>query len=244
MLHEHERTYSVVGRLGQPPFGRGVRENYRVVATALEAGLRRLGLDLHAEDNPRVSLAAQHPDRHGAGPACFGSLSSHEISIRRLKLVGSAQLRRRGAFLQHGSILLRSDAGRLARAVGTREPPTGFTDLERAMGRPIDPSRLDRLLIEAFEACFSARLQPAELTAEELDRATWLRRRKYGSTEWTLEARAPSIGLVSRIRSHVHILPALPAAGCVASSRNTPGIPSSKRLASDANGSPEYTHDF
>ena len=123
------------------------------------------------------------------GASCFAIPSAHEITVEGQKLVGSAQLRRRGAFLQHGSILLRSDPGRLARATGDKEASERFTDLEQALGRDVERQELEGALISALEAEFNVTLKPGELTAEEIETATRLYGWKYCSTAWTHDAR-------------------------------------------------------
>ena len=189
VLHEAERTYAVIGRLRAVPFGGGVLATYAQLALALAAGLRRVGLD--ALETGRRPAG---PARHGpsADPACFATLSSHEIAVDGRKLVGSAQLRRRDGFLQHGSIPLRTDPGRLARSVGGAADGAAelrFTDLESALGRPISAADLDRALIEGFEESLSVRMEPGQLTPGEQERAVRLRAEKYVDPDWTLHGR-------------------------------------------------------
>jgi len=185
VLHDRERTYSIVGLLRENPFGGGVVETYRRIAEALVIALVDVGA------NPRIEPAAPPNRKSTAGGevACFGVVSSHEITSGGRKLVGSAQLRRRGAFLQHGSIPLRSDAGHFARASGIASPAGSATDLETAAGTAVAAERLDASLLAAFETRFQARLVPGGLTAEERIDATRLYSWKYCSTAWTHEGR-------------------------------------------------------
>ena len=186
VLHEYERTYAVIAPLRSPPFSGSVREIYAKIARALRLALRRLGLDARA----LVGQAAPGPGRRrDADTACFGSRSNHEISVDGRKLVGSAQLRRRSAFLQHGSILLQADPARLAQAIGLVAPPAGYTDLYRALGRHAVPSEVDRVLVDAFSETFSAEMDAEELTPREAQQAERLRSQKYHSREWTLAGR-------------------------------------------------------
>lgn len=178
VLHEHERTYAVIAGLGCEPFAAGVLENYNRVATALEAAMRLLGANAGA-----VSRAG---GRHqGGGPACFDLISAHEIAVAGSKLIGSAQLRRRRAFLQHGSILIDSDPERLARALGEEPRPARFTDLRTVLGRRPGAEEVDRSVIAAFEECFGTELRPGDLSGEELLRASELMQDKYSSDGWT-----------------------------------------------------------
>ncbi len=185
VLHEHERTYAVVGRLDRPPFHRGVVETYRAIARAVELALRSLGIAASAD----AAGEAPDPRRLRDGPSCFSSVTAHEIVVGPLKLVGAAQLRRREAFLQHGTILVRSDAARLARALG-QPRCAGFTDVERELGHPIDEAQLDAALIEAMARTFGTPLVARTLDDAERSAALRLSRDKYASPDWTLHARS------------------------------------------------------
>jgi len=188
VLHERERTYAVVGRLDRPPFGGGVLATYREIARALEHGLRGAGIDARAtEPSPQAPAASARP-----AAACFGTLSTHEISVQGRKLVGSAQLRRGGAFLQHGSIPWKLDASRLARLLGEAVDADRLVDLDRAAARELTPERLDRALVSGFSRRFGVQLVPGELSAQEALLATRLRAWKHLSARWTLEGRASS----------------------------------------------------
>jgi len=184
VLHEHERTYAVCGPLHRAPFPQGVLDTYRRLSEALESALRRLGVEAHAV--PGRGATATQSDG-AADPSCFASTSAHEISVGGRKLVGSAQLRRHGGFLQHGSILLHADAERLAGVLGGSAASQHFTDLATVLGREPEPRQLDQALVEAMQERFDVRLEPGRLSAWELQRATELYTWKYLSLAWTLE---------------------------------------------------------
>jgi len=178
VLHEFERTYAVVGALGVPPFEGGPIATYRTIAEALRRGLTRLG----------VAAMAVEP-RRGApretATACFERVGAWELVANGRKLVGSAQARRRGAFLQHGSIPLRSDPSRLASVLGVPVDASRFIDLVRAGGSAIDPAALDRACVDGFEETFGVRLLRGTLKESEALRAAELRCWKYDSIAWT-----------------------------------------------------------
>jgi len=75
-------------------------------------------------------LAPAHPPiRPSAHPAsCFSCSVGGEILVRGRKLVGSAQVRRGDAFLQHGSILL---------AAAQSPSFNGGTTLAEVLGRTV-----------------------------------------------------------------------------------------------------------
>ena len=108
--HEHEVTYAVAAPIAV--FG-SLRDAYRQIHERLAAALRSLGIP--------TSLAPYRPTvRPSDGPtSCFAAPVGGEIIVRGRKVVGSAQVRRRDAFLQHGSILL--DGALLGRPVSFEE---------------------------------------------------------------------------------------------------------------------------
>ena len=96
--HEHEVTYAVVATIES--FG-SLRQAYCEIHTRLARAIRALGAD------PVLAPAAHRPISPSAHPGCcFAAPVGGEILVNGRKLVGSAQVRKRDAFLQHGSILL------------------------------------------------------------------------------------------------------------------------------------------
>lgn len=119
--HEHELTYAVVAPIAL--FG-SLRQAYCEIHTRLARALRALGVET-------VLAPAHLPIRPSAHPAsCFAAPVGGEILVQGRKLVGSAQMRRGDAFLQHGSILLAGSQ----QAVGAR---TSETTLAAVLGRAV-----------------------------------------------------------------------------------------------------------
>jgi lipoate-protein ligase A len=186
ILHDRELTYSVVAREDDPVVGGSVLESYRKISMALVAGLRRLGLP--AEMSPPRS----HPQAvHTA--ACFDASSDYEVTLYGRKVIGSAQVRRGGALLQHGAILLEVD---LDRQVGVLFPPPGMSReelaaqlrsrliaLSEALGRPLSPEELASALRSGIEEAWGVELREGELTPGERLRVAALRE-KYRSPAW------------------------------------------------------------
>jgi lipoate-protein ligase A len=97
ILHAEELTYSVVGPSPSPLFGDSLHSCYMKINEALVAFLRDLGHDAEisgGEDRSEMKQAV-----------CFKSAGQHEIRVAGRKIIGSAQRRTDGVFLQHGSIL-------------------------------------------------------------------------------------------------------------------------------------------
>ena len=112
--HDREVTYAVAAPA--TTFG-PLRQTYHEIHTMLAAALGALGA--------RVSLAADRPAAGVGAGACFASAAGGEvIAPDGGKVVGSAQVRSGGAFLQHGSILLSAGQDLVASVtVGRAEPP-------------------------------------------------------------------------------------------------------------------------
>jgi lipoyl(octanoyl) transferase len=112
--HEHELTYAVAAPIAT--FG-SLRAAYHAIHERLAMALRSLGTDATlASYRP----TARPPDRPFP---CFTAAVGGEVIIGGRKIVGSAQVRRGGAFLQHGSILL--DGRQVAGAATTLSAELG-----------------------------------------------------------------------------------------------------------------------
>jgi len=98
LLHHHEVTYSATLPTAT---SEDAANAYAFINGVLLAGLTRLGVAAELA----TGTASIPP---GVRP-CFDAPSEHEIIVDERKLVGSAQWRRGGVLLQHGSILLRDD---------------------------------------------------------------------------------------------------------------------------------------
>jgi lipoate-protein ligase A len=106
LLHDRELTYSVVASQQDPVVGGTLMQSYHAISEALLAGLAELGIS--GEGAPCEPRPAS-----GLTPVCFASASAEEVLVGGRKLLASAQWRSRGAFLQHGSLLLEDRQGEL-----------------------------------------------------------------------------------------------------------------------------------
>lgn len=127
--HDAEVTYAVAGPDGL--FGT-LADTYRAIHAMIAAALRSLGVPAELAHRP----TAQPPNRLSAG-ACFASPAGGEVVTGGAKLVGSAQVREHGGFLQHGSILLEDGQDLVARVARGPHPPSGATSLVAVLGRHV-----------------------------------------------------------------------------------------------------------
>ena len=98
--HHHELTYALVVPAVHPQ-ARPAAALYHAVHSALAALLRRQGVDTALRGTSPHSPSALRPF------LCFADRDPEDLVCQGAKIVGSAQRRRSGAILQHGSMLLR-----------------------------------------------------------------------------------------------------------------------------------------
>ena len=175
LLHHREITYSVTG---PAPEKGAIRESYQWINRLLIDGLARLGVDAGLATGER---RARVPD---ATP-CFEVPSTGELVVDGRKLVGSAQWRHGGAFLQHGSILVEDDqllAVSLLRTASAL-PPRPAT-LRSVMGRVPDAAEVMRALAAALRE--RAGGEVSELVFDEaLATSVASARSRYAGDDWT-----------------------------------------------------------
>src|SRR5262247_1547582 len=164
ILHEGpdlEVTYSVVAGAGDFPGADELLATYRWIGAALECGLRSLGA-------PARMVPVQPSDPASMPAFCFARTGSYELEVDGRKLVGSAQRRQGGAFLQHGAIMLGAVPARLRRVFpGDRDPLADMTTLEAVLGRRPSFDEAAEALAEGFRAAHGLTLEPGGLSAEE-----------------------------------------------------------------------------
>jgi lipoate-protein ligase A len=178
ILHTDELTYSVAAPASHPDLAGTVLGSYRTISSGLIAGLARLGLE--AEVQPEVRLS----EKERANPICFEVPSSYEITVRGRKLVGSAQVRRKGGVLQHGSLPLTGDIRRIcqvlrfdsdaAREAAARGLARRAATLEELLGRSIPWEEAARAMAAGFAEALGWKLLRGAPTETERERAAQL----------------------------------------------------------------------
>src|SRR5688572_13303837 len=102
VLHIDELTYSVIAPYGAAPWCATQPSSYRMISQAVAQALDHHGFGLTLDRGYPV----ERPSGSRAMTPCFSSTARSEVVHGDRKVVGSAQRRFRGAFLQHGSILV------------------------------------------------------------------------------------------------------------------------------------------
>jgi lipoate---protein ligase len=160
VLHEFELTYSFITN----QYPQNIMESYRWVCEAVVMSINRLGFN-----------------------ASFVPLN--DIVVNGKKVSGSAQTRRKGVLLQHGTLLLNVDVDKMFSIL--KVPSEKLRDkiikdvkerVTSLAGTTFDD--MASSLKTSFAAKFDAKLVSDYLSTEELARAKWLEEEKFNSKEW------------------------------------------------------------
>ncbi|WP_435011650.1 lipoate--protein ligase family protein [Tundrisphaera lichenicola] len=171
LWHDDELTYAVVVPSTHPA-SRPSTTLYRVIHGAIVGLLRSIGVKAQARGPSILS-----GESIGRPFLCFGDRDEDDIVLGGAKIVGSAQRRRSGAVLQHGSLLLgRSKI--TPELVGLRE----LTSIDLKLSYWIEA--LEKVLPDALGlSILPDRITPAEeqrageLRGEVYENPTWMNRR-------------------------------------------------------------------
>lgn len=159
ILHHHELTYSCV----VPPTHAAAADPvslYDAIHLRIIECLAGFGFRL-------VLRGASEPPRDDAF-LCFGRANPHDVVLAGQKVLGSAQRRRRGAVLQHGSLVLQ-----------TSEYAPEFPGLFDLAGQTASPEALCVALAPALANSVFGSCRVGELTGEERAAAERLVQERY-----------------------------------------------------------------
>ena len=179
ILHDDELTYSFSSSRDDPLFKGTLHHDYTLISKALVEGLRYLGVEA------AISFRKKRP-ADSRSPACFQSVSFGEITVAGKKIIGSAQKRYKDGFLQHGSVMLRSNTEALRNVLRLNgEPPLPAPgSLQECGTGGITFDSLASAVKEAFEKELQARLIIDEPSKIELRTTKELEKNKYSNPEW------------------------------------------------------------
>jgi lipoate-protein ligase A len=165
-----------------------IMASYQRLSLPLQRGLEKIGL--HSQQAPRKKGGTN-------SPVCFETPSAYEITADGRKLIGSAQVRRQGAVLQHGTLPLHGDITRicdvlvyedeLERDAARDIVRQRATTVEAVIGQRVPWQVAAEAMAEAFAEVFDLDLQVDDLTPGEALRLEQLRGEVYGNGTWTLK---------------------------------------------------------
>lgn len=191
VLHDAELTYSIVVKEDYPSMPKTITASYRYLSSGVLVGLQQLGIAVQMTV-PRSVYGQKVKQTSSA--ACFDAPSHYEITYEGRKLVGSAQVRKQGVILQHGSILIKFSPETVAAVLqlssaALREHTAAMLarraiSLEEILGRNVDFCELYAALTPAFSAALGVTLESGELTLQEKETSLRLAADKYSQRSW------------------------------------------------------------
>ncbi len=182
VFHDCELTYSIALPERASPELRSIAGSYDMICGAVARAISRLGID-----------------------ASFAPVN--DIIVGGRKISGSAQTRRGGAILQHGTVLIDADRARMSaylradpeksRERDAAEPAERVIPLRDLIGdRALAPETYSTLcdaIIGSFAGTFGRAIEPSSPTGPESQRAAALARDLFGDDDWNARRIRPPL---------------------------------------------------
>lgn len=186
-MHTDELTYSVTAPETEPRVQGGIVESYRRLSEGLLEGLRWMGVPGIEAHHPEAE-PTQPAHNTAQGPVCFEVPSTYEVTVAGKKLVGSAQVRREGVVLQHGTLPLVGDIARICDVLVSHPGPVRVRSraatVESVLGRAVSFDEAAQAVARGLESVLNLELEPGDLSPQECAWADELRLTKYATDEW------------------------------------------------------------
>lgn len=180
VLHHSELTYCFVGTTRGDDddvaiLSASVGAAYKQICEGLIIGIRSLGAPL--EIGSAKSSRKQPHD-------CFLATTPADLHYNGLKMIGSAQLRRRDGVLQHGSILLEQEQSLMTELLAeesidgdlsAKEAGVHHANLFDVLGCNVAMTVLQEHIVRGFEEAFDCTFERIGLSDDEESLVTELR---------------------------------------------------------------------
>jgi lipoate-protein ligase A len=146
---------------------RSVSRAYQEICMGLISTLAQLGIDLELGTSDSNYRHSQD---------CFETMTAADLHYRGKKIIGSAQLRRKDAVLQHGSLILNQPQGLMSELFNSKqtklvEGVSRHANLFQLLESEIAIEQMEEAFLKGFEQAFGFRFQISDLTAREIQLA-------------------------------------------------------------------------
>ncbi len=169
---EGEVTYSVIVNEDHLRIPKDIIQSYELIWGGIVNGLESLGM--HAEFRP-----------------------VNDIDVGGRKISGNAQTRRWGVVLQHGTILLDTDARKMFTVLRVTQEKISdkliksvedrVTSIRRETGKNLSFEKVTEALKKSLPAALGVETFPGRLSEDEKELARQLIEEKYSKKEWIFE---------------------------------------------------------
>ncbi|MGB4268872.1 MAG: biotin/lipoate A/B protein ligase family protein [Spirochaetota bacterium] len=174
VFHHEELTYSLVHPL-QGPFSKSdIIHSYSLIAQPLIHALHTLGVD--AQYRP-----------------------INDIIVGNRKISGSAQTRKEGKLLQHGTILVATDTEKMLHylAIDPKKikhegkPVITLSEILKHLSKESIFEQLIKVIIASFKEIFAVDFEESDITQQEKDAAIELERHYFSNEQWNCRRLSP-----------------------------------------------------
>ena len=152
ILHEDEITYSFTARISDHPAFKDLLSSYYIIVEGLMEGLKKIGVKAEVRGGK-----SSGPERY---IPCFALSSRHDLVVNDKKIIGSAQRRKKNAFMQHGSIPISYNPQLVTNVF--RNPQDFFdkaTSITEILGHRPEDAKIKEALVKGMEEVFGVRFQ-------------------------------------------------------------------------------------
>ena len=159
LLHDKELTYSFVCPCGFLKNGETVIQSYKEISGALALGLSKIGIMAEFPENKKAHTNFEY---------CMSLSTGADLCFEGKKIVGSAQFRKQGYILQHGSIMFDCDAEMIQKVFHESLQNDKIATLKESVPA-VNLAQLSNALVDGMEEYFGINLLLKEgLSAESL----------------------------------------------------------------------------
>jgi lipoyl(octanoyl) transferase len=187
VFHCNEITYCIVAGDQEKIFPSDILGTYKVISKCIAHGLAYLGIRADLAEGGRVGAGEELKS------CCFSVPSKNELLVEGRKICGSAQVRRKAGFLQHGSLLLSFDPVETASFLLPGRTPEQLKKLREAVTAineelvsPVDVQEIYSQLKKGFTDDLGVELVSETLTPAEETLKNELMK-KYIDANWNIE---------------------------------------------------------
>ena len=162
-MHDEELTYSFVCPVSFLKNGETVIQSYKEISGALALGLKKLGFEIGFPKDKKASTNFEY---------CMSLSTGADLSCNGKKIIGSAQFRKNGYILQHGSILFDYDKQKIKGIFG-EEPEADKITTIKEINPSITGYELCNALKDGVEEYFELSFDTIHLQGQNVE--FWLR---------------------------------------------------------------------
>ena len=150
LLHDNELTYSFVCPVNFLKNGETIIHSYKEISGALATGLKKTGIAAYMPEEKKASTKFEY---------CMSLSTGADLSFKGKKIAGSAQFRKQGYILQHGSIMFDYDKEKIKNIFGEAPLEDKITTIKESAPQ-VSLEGLSNSLKAGFEEYFDLYFKP------------------------------------------------------------------------------------